>query len=225
MENQRPKTIEELKVFCADRGMPLEKMRFFIGEDFREPRAFGIYREEGDRFVVYKNKADGSRAVRYHGPDEAYAVKEIYEKLLSEIELRQNGKSGSTWTKKDTRGCLTIILACVLILAVIIILFNWVHRNEPRGYYHRANQTYYYDYSNWYIYDDIADDWAIWEDAEDWTDEPLEYYLSDNYDDSYDVSNVRDSDIYQSEHESSSSGSSSAFDSWDSNDTNWNSDW
>ena len=27
-----PKTIEELKEYCAERGMPLLRMRFFIGE-------------------------------------------------------------------------------------------------------------------------------------------------------------------------------------------------
>ena len=82
-----PKTIQELKDFCDSKGMPLEKMRFFIGKDFREPCAFGIYKD-GSWYVVYKNKDNGSRAVRYHGPDEAYAVKEIYLKLLDECHNR-----------------------------------------------------------------------------------------------------------------------------------------
>ena len=84
----QPKTIEELKEYCAERGMPLLRMRFFIGEDFREARAFGIYKAGENRFVVYKNKSDGSRAVRYDGPDEAYAVRELFEKLLSECHNR-----------------------------------------------------------------------------------------------------------------------------------------
>ena len=76
-----PKTSEDLaKAFCAAHNMPLEKMRFFIGVDFREPRAFGIYRDENGDFIVYKNKADGSRAVRYRGKDEAYAVKRAVSK-------------------------------------------------------------------------------------------------------------------------------------------------
>ena len=83
----RPQTIEALKAYCAANGMPLERMRFFIGQDYRQPRAFGIYRD-GDQFVVYKNKGDGSRAVRYHGPDEAYAVNELFQKLLDECHLR-----------------------------------------------------------------------------------------------------------------------------------------
>lgn len=70
--------------------MPLEKMRFFINEDRREPRCFGIYQDEyTGHWVVYKNKADGSRAVRYSGPDEAYAAQEIWAKINSEIELRR----------------------------------------------------------------------------------------------------------------------------------------
>ena len=37
----------------------------------------------GNKFgAAYKNKADGSRSVRYDGPDEAYAVSEIFAKLM-----------------------------------------------------------------------------------------------------------------------------------------------
>ena len=80
-----PKTIEELKQWYADRKLPpYEVTRFFIGIDCKEPKAIGIYEENG-RFIVYKNKADGSRAVRYDGKDEDYAVNEIYLKLKSEI--------------------------------------------------------------------------------------------------------------------------------------------
>ena len=79
----KPRTMAELQAFCAAKGMPLEKMRFFIGVDMREPRAFGIYRDGSD-FVVYKNKSDGSRAIRYRGPDEAFAVSELYDKLVAD---------------------------------------------------------------------------------------------------------------------------------------------
>ena len=102
MSDMRPKTIEELKQYCMDRGMPLERMRFFIGEDCREPRAFGIYRD-GDRFVVYKNKANGSRAVRYHGPDEAYAVNELYQKLLDEHYQRGMDPNAKPSVSNSTR--------------------------------------------------------------------------------------------------------------------------
>ena len=77
--DQIPKTIEELQAFAQAQGIPLEKMRFFIGIDYKEPKAFGIYKESASgNCVVYKNKADGTRAIRYRGTDEAYAVNEIY---------------------------------------------------------------------------------------------------------------------------------------------------
>ena len=82
-----PKTIEELKEYCAERGMPLLRMRFFIGEDYKKPKAFGIYKD-GDEFVVYKNKRNGERAIRYRGTDEEYAVNELFQKLLQECHNR-----------------------------------------------------------------------------------------------------------------------------------------
>ena len=83
-----PHTIEELKEYCAERNMPLHRMRFFIGENYQKPKAFGIYQNAAGEFIVYKNKADGSRSFRYTGRDEEYAVKEIYLKLLDECHKR-----------------------------------------------------------------------------------------------------------------------------------------
>ncbi len=85
MVDGTPKTIAELADWYKARNLPpYEKTRFFIGIDYKLPKAFGIYEENGE-FIVYKNKADGSRAIRYRGKDEAYAVNEIYLKLKSEI--------------------------------------------------------------------------------------------------------------------------------------------
>ena len=95
-----PQTIEELQEYCAERGMPLLRMRFFIGEDTKEAKAFGIFRDNHGDIVVYKNKADGSRAVRYKGKDERHAVNEIYGKLLEECHNRgiyPDGKSNATY--------------------------------------------------------------------------------------------------------------------------------
>ena len=77
----RPGTIAELKEYCALHKLPLRDLRFFPGEDYRRPKAYGMYRDGSD-YVVYKNKADGSRSIRYRGPDEAFAVRELYEKLM-----------------------------------------------------------------------------------------------------------------------------------------------
>lgn len=98
MTDTTPKTIEELKDWYQARKLPpYETTRFFIGIDYKHPKAFGIY-QDGNEFVVYKNKADGSRAVRYRGTDEAYAVNEIYLKLKSEILNQKARNSGSSST-------------------------------------------------------------------------------------------------------------------------------
>lgn len=125
-----PHTIDELKEYCAERGMPLLRMRFFIGEDFKEPKAFGIYRD-GNEFVVYKNKDDGSRAIRYRGTDEQHAVSELYLKLLDECHKRNiwpdtpDGKppkvinipGRSSQKASDKKGCALTVLITAAIIA------------------------------------------------------------------------------------------------------------
>ena len=102
-----PHTIEELKEYCAERNMPLQRMRFFIGENYQKPKAFGIYQNAAGEFIVYKNKADGSRSFRYTGRDEEYAVKELYMKLLDECHKRNiwpdtpDGKPPKTATRNS----------------------------------------------------------------------------------------------------------------------------
>ena len=89
--DEQPRTIAELKEWYIARNLPSEEVtRFFIGKDIREPRAFGIYQDEFGDFVVYKNKSNGERAVRYQGTDEAYAVNELYQKLKGEIADRKS---------------------------------------------------------------------------------------------------------------------------------------
>jgi hypothetical protein len=82
-----PKTIEELKDYCERNGFTASKTRFFIGFNYQGPRAFGIYKdEETGEYVVYKNKDDGTRNVRYRGTDEEFAVVELYDRLQKEID-------------------------------------------------------------------------------------------------------------------------------------------
>lgn len=82
-----PKTMEELQDYCERNDFTPSKTRFFINYDYKGAKAFGIYKDEATgEFVVYKNKADGSRAVRYRGNDEEFAVVELYDRLQSEIE-------------------------------------------------------------------------------------------------------------------------------------------
>ena len=229
-----PQTIDELKEYCAERGMPLLRMRFFIGEDFREPKAFGIYRD-GDQVVVYKNKADGSRAIRYKGPDEAYAVNEIFAKLLEECHNRgiypdgkPSGPSGIKGAGKNTdTGKKIGITKIIFYLIVLMFLLNMFigtirenHQHRHDGYY-RYNGHIYYNYgSDWYY----NNGWSWIETDSSPADNYEDYYVGTDYDSDWGGSDFKNSSMWQELQESHSS-SSSDYDSWDSGDTDWDSDW
>ena len=129
-----PHTIDELKEYCAERNMPLHRMRFFIGENYQKPKAFGIYQNSAGEFVVYKNKADGSRSIRYLGHDEEYAVKELYLKLLDECHKRniwpdtpdgkppKIAKQNSPNNKKKSKSWLIFLL---LFFGMAVICFGY----------------------------------------------------------------------------------------------------
>ncbi len=131
-----PHTIEELKEYCAERNMPLQRMRFFIGENYQKPKAFGIYQNNAGEFVVYKNKADGSRSIRYIGRDEEHAVSELYLKLLDECHKRNiwpdtpDGKppkyvrtTPDNGNKKKSKSWLIFLL---LFFGIAVVCFGYV---------------------------------------------------------------------------------------------------
>lgn len=224
-----PRTIGELKAYCAANGMPLERMRFFIDQDYRQPRAFGIYRD-GDQFVVYKNKGDGSRAVRYHGPDEAYAVNELFQKLLSECHNRgiypEGKQQFNEVQRKAKRKVRLYAIAFVAIIVMIVIAVSAVvlleHRHD--GYYRRGGDAgYYYRYGGSWYYDDGYYDWVEVDDFP-YEGDYREYYLGDDYDDTWAVDDFRSSDTWDRIQEESHTDSSD-YSSWDSGGTDWSSDW
>ena len=97
--NGKPKTIEELQDYCDRNGFEAHRTRFFVGEDYREPKAFGIYKDpETGEFIVYKNKDNGVRAIRYQGYNEEFAVSELYDRLQAEIVNQQDHYYGRTTT-------------------------------------------------------------------------------------------------------------------------------
>ncbi len=209
---QKPKTIEELKAFCEEKGMPLEKMRFFIGEDYSGAKAFGIYQADDGDFVVYKNKADGTRAVRYKGPDEGIAVNELYEKLKAETEMRRQ-KQGSTGYRRssgggqqrsgsyDTRGgqydtgyppqrrsaaggCLKYLVFIMAGLFAVSIAVSLVGSFFIKPEPRPSRGYYKFQDRNYYYYND---DWYYYDDYyDDWyyIDE-VDPLLAENYDEYY----------------------------------------
>lgn len=216
-----PKTVEELQAFCLSHNLPLKQMRFFIGEDYKEPRAFGIFQDGDGDFVVYKNKADGSRAIRYEGKDEAYAVNEIYQKLKTEMTAQKQSQRQAQGTpasaaskspqKKKGRGCLIGCLAVFLIFTVLAIIGLIIGGVES------DRNSYSSGYSSGQSYDSGSGSWQ-WDDDSDssggswlWDD--------DDSGSSWDNWSSWDDDWDSSDWDWDSGSD------WDSGGSDWDSDW
>lgn len=231
--DQIPKTIEELKAFAQEKGIPLEKMRFFIGIDYKEPRAFGIYKEPATgNCVVYKNKADGSRAIRYTGTDEAYAVNEIYQKMRAELlehkqadldrgkTTKANSSPKPAKRKKRSDALIwgvIIAIAAMFVLAYIVLIID--EANTPnKGYYDYQGTPYYYSGGVWYTPDDDGG-WERTYDAPDSLKEDYnDYFEAKDYGD-LDADYADDIEEYPTEEYSYDNDDD---DSW--NDSNWDDD-
>ena len=217
-----PRTIEELQQWYVQHNLPPKEVtRFFIGENYKGPKAFGIYKdEETGQFVVYKNKSDGSRAIRYDGKDESYAVNEIYVKLKEQIaeEKSKNVKKNARNTKRSTtliQALITII--CITVIFTIITLTLWSRFSGPsHGEYTYNNQDYYYSGGSWYIWD---------YDTDGWVDSDVPSELEENYRDYYDGGS--NSDSFWDDDDDDDWDSDSSWDSgsdWGGS-SDWDSDW
>ena len=245
-----PTTIAELKQWYKEHDLPIQDItRFFIGVDYKEPKAFGIYQDKKTgNFIVYKNKSDGTRSIRYEGKDESYAVNEIYLKLKEEIinqkrnNLNRKSERRSYVEKANNKrpykpnlsGCLMAFIIFIFILIFVTALFS---RFTPsRGYYSYNDSYYYYQSGTWYEYDDY-NGWYESYAPDDLKDNYSDYYESNHYYSSYGIDDFSSTDYYEAPSSSSSSSDSdwdsdwdsgSSWDSsssWDSGSTDWDSDW
>lgn len=194
-----PKTIAELHDWAVRHHLPLEQMRTYIGQDVRTARAFGIYKDSvsGD-FVVYKNKSDGSRAERYRGKDEAYAVNELYQKIRSRVadqkahQMPDSGNSRmqnpvkqeqspakrrNSRSKRILRRILVTIAVFYILPIVCVNIFTLISLKSAggrlpyasTGYYSYGSDVYYHDYGDaWYIWDAVYDTWSGYDADAEW---------------------------------------------------------
>ena len=247
--NGVPQTIEELKAWSKEMNLPLEEMRTFIGEDYKGAKACGIYKDETDgTFVVYKNKEDGTRAVRYKGSDEAYAVNELYQKMKERVAVQKAhqqpktakpapGASAAAQQRQSGKNLSKALfpIGLITIVAIIILSVVFALRGESgpdTGYYTYGGRSYYY-YEDWYEWE--HDSWQ-YAPYESWMDSDYEsYYDSYSYDSGADYEDFEDSSYYTPYDNSSDDDDSwdddswdSGWDSgnsWDSGYDDWGSDW
>ncbi|MGN1299469.1 MAG: hypothetical protein ACI4UE_05780 [Candidatus Scatovivens sp.] len=234
---QEPKTIEELKQWYVNRNLPPESVtRFFIGSNYKGAKAFGIYKDElTGKYVVYKNKADGTRAIRYEGENEEYAVNELYQKLKYEIYNQKNNNprnynnyEAGRYTGKSVKliSPMAMVLITILFL-IILIVISLTIKTPKRGYYNYNNDYYYYQNGSWYKYDDYGS-WGYTTAPQLLKENYSDYYNSYDYSYSYGISNFENSLYYEEPTSYSSSSSDYDWDSgssWDSDYTDWDSDW
>lgn len=247
--SKQPLTIEELRQWYIDRHLPPEDVtRFFIGKNIHEPKAFGIYKDENGDFVVYKNKANGERAVRYQGRDEVFAVSELLNRLKEEILLRKGknptasshispANSSQSYKRRKyngmkqqpaqekRKGCFLVGIVGAII-AFIVSLFA---SGTPNGYYHYNDNYYYHLGTAWYIYDALTSQWAPTTSLDEWiTEDNAEQYTTSSFSGKPFEETGWYEDYYSSD---TSSDSDSDYDwdddddSWDSDDTDWDDDW
>ena len=216
--SDQPTTIGGLMAWYDSKGLPgPEVTRFFIGQDYRGPRAFGIYKDENSgKFIVYKNKADGSRAVRYEGTDEAFAVNELHTRLKQEILQQkahnlnaQNYKSSfsrpSSGRRRKSSSLLTALITLFCMFGIPAALFGIVTlKTLPAapGYYQYGDSLYYhYDKDIWGYY---SDDYNEWRKCIGSPNQELarkkpakKYFLSEEYKPEYGGIDFYESTLYQ----------------------------
>lgn len=229
-----PTTIEELRAYCQQHNLPLQDMRVFLGEDYRGAKAFGIYRDESTgNFIVYKNKADGTRAVRYEGDDEAYAVNELYLKIKERVDEQKEHMAPKRAAGPAKSGGMLIksfvIQIMVITMASVIVVAAWSASGPSRGYYVYQDDTYYYDHSDWYVWDDYSADWSPTRTDKELRRNADDYYQSGSWDESYGTGDFSESSWYSEKEWADSDWDNDydwdSSDSWDSSYDDWDSDW
>lgn len=248
----QPKTIEELQAWYKEKNFPPEEVtRFFIGKDVKEAKAFGIYKdEERGTFIVYKNKADGTRAVRYDGGDEEYAVNELFQKLREEASKQKARnvakKSGSSVPynprpKKTRKQKLKSAAIPTAIIAGVLGMgmYGAYLEDQERQQYFKDHPSYnrYYEYDDnyyynldgeYYWYDNDAEEWSYYGDEAPFNESRYQKYTMDEDDlDDVDFYDFEDTSYFEEWHDdfydTSSGGGDSNYDSDD--DDDWDSGW
>ena len=152
-----PKTIEELKIWCDKKNIdPAAQTKCFIGENVDYTDSYGVYKDQatGD-YIVYKNKHNGERSVKYRGKDESYAVNETYlnlKQLLLDKRLLNEGNEIKSLKRKYLGKQIHPIVAVIIFLFVIgfifqiifaIFAFFWSQKKERE-----FNEYFYNEYFN-----------------------------------------------------------------------------
>lgn len=228
VDRKMPSTIKELEEWYYIKDLPPCRVtRFYIGKNLKRKRVFGIYKGENTgNYIVYKNKDNGERSVRYEGPSEKVAVREFYLRLKQEINLqKERAKKHKGSIKTGIKNELKQLWAIPIGLLFILFIAS-TYTVSGEGYY-QYNENYYYYIGSWYQYEDGS--WNKINDSNIITileENRKDYFVSKEYNSDYNIGEFPrksyERDYYNDTSTSDGWDSSS---SWDSSYTNWGSDW
>ena len=129
-----PDTVEALQNFCDKRKIHLHKLHFHLMEDYKQPKAYGLYQNEGGQYIVYKNHASGEREISYSGDSEREAVQHLYGSLCRALRGKErhdshksSQKSFEKIKKKERQRVamkfITYMFIAILIFVVLLMLY------------------------------------------------------------------------------------------------------
>lgn len=242
LEDVKLSSLTELEEFFREKNIPQEKTRFFVNQNKKEAKCFGIYQDvDTGKFIVYKNKADGSRFVRYEGDNEKEAVSIFFDKLKEEMAIRdtqglykstieqvkeekQQEQEKKNNLKSDVEDIAVRVFGGLIVLTVIVAVFYMVYAgfvslaedlkplmSTPQTGYYKVNETYYYYGNHAWWYYDTS--YNGWKYLDGYLNDYDNYYYSEDYSDNQNYSNIIDSQDYESYAETHSNSSN---DSWSS---------
>lgn len=103
-----PKTIDELLAFCKSKNLPLEQMRFFIGIDYKEPKAFGFANNNWKSTYDVSDNLEDNYPEYYKGNTYSsdYNVKDFkytdyYKEYQEEKSEEKEDKWNNDWDDDD----------------------------------------------------------------------------------------------------------------------------
>ena len=188
-------SIQDILDIAEKHSIPLERMRFFIGVNCQEEKCFGIYYDNyTEKYIVYKNKNNGERVIRYQGVNEAEAAQIIMDKIVEETNIREKDKdwwehqqnlaTSSDYVKEYNKeiknrnkqsidfstimngAATTSIILCIIAFVVLLLasLPRFTYQLY-KDYQQSSPRTgYYLDDNNYYYFNKGV--WYFWNDFE-----------------------------------------------------------
>lgn len=110
------KTLDGMRAYCAAHDVPLEQLKFALGENKGAlPSWHYIYQDTTGQWVVGKNSHAGKRFERYRGYSEADAVTLINE-MLCEATSSAAGKSST-----EMLTLLAVVIGTIIYLIILLL--------------------------------------------------------------------------------------------------------